>query len=107
MKELIVKIQDKVQLYQCYMPFVDGGGLFIPYDGQMAIGESIDVQLALLDANYRFNGIVIWKTPQAAVGRLRPAGVGVQVPEKSHAIVEEIETMLVAFSTDGIERFTF
>lgn len=107
MKSIHLSIHDKQQLYCSYMPFIVGGGLFVATDDVITIGETVSVDLELLDVKYSFNGRVIWVTPQDAVGRARPQGVGVQIPEQHTLICSEIETLLVALATEGLERFTF
>lgn len=107
MKTLLSNINDKRRLYQCYMPFIVGGGLFVETNEDVALGEEISLELTLFDARYSFNAVVVWLTPQDAVGRLRPQGVGVAIPEANQALAQEIETLLVALPADGLERFTF
>ncbi|MDF1758930.1 MAG: PilZ domain-containing protein [Coxiellaceae bacterium] len=107
MHQLHYVITDKKQLYQCYMPFVQQGGLFIPTGDHLELGQSIDLGLELLGAQYQLVAKVIWKTPHAVVGRMRPAGVGLQFAMDQEKMHNEIENQLAGYNPTDVERFTF
>src|SRR2546427_262470 len=77
-------IKEKSQLYNTYMPFLRGGGLFVPTAKRYSIGDDVFLLLTLLDDPERL-GIackVVWLTPPGAQGN-RVAGVGVQFADSA------------------------
>ena len=79
---LSLAIKEKVALYAAYMPYVKGGGLFIPTTKPFKIGEEVFMLLSLIEDPMKLKvvGHVIWITPTAQAGR--PQGVGVQFSQK-------------------------
>ena len=55
-------ILDKDTLYQSYMPYVSGGGLFIPSKQPVRMGEEVFVLATLPDQSQKIplTGKVIW-----------------------------------------------
>jgi type IV pilus assembly protein PilZ len=94
---LSLQIKDKASLHQAYMPFVKGGGMFVPSTKKYNLGDDVFLLLSLLDDKDRLPvaGRVVWITPSGAQGN-RQAGIGVQFPEGSDgdAVRTKIETML-------------
>ncbi len=93
---LSLNIKDRSALFAAYMPFLKGGGLFVPSDRTYQIGEEVFMLLTLLDFPEKLPvaGTVAWITPKGAQGA-RTAGVGVQFSEKdAGAAQERIETLL-------------
>ena len=84
------------QLYAAYMPFIEGGGLFIPTGKSYAIGDEVFMLLSLPDEadKLRVIGHVVWIMP-VAQGH-RPQGIGVQFTDKDrgHEARNKIEVML-------------
>lgn len=76
---LSLAIKDKNQLYGAYMPFLKGGGIFVPTPKRYSLGDEVFVMLTLLDDKERLPvaGQVVWVTPAGAQGN-RVAGIGVQ-----------------------------
>jgi type IV pilus assembly protein PilZ len=76
---LSLAIKDKGALYNAYMPFVRGGGLFVPTAKKYNLGDEVFILLTLMDEKDRLPvaGKVIWITPAGAQGN-RTAGIGVQ-----------------------------
>ncbi len=76
---LSLSIKDKQALYKSYMPFVVGGGLFVPSSKHFFLGDEVFLLLTVMEFEERLPipGKVIWITPQGAAGN-RKAGVGVQ-----------------------------
>ena len=81
---LSLAIKDKTSLYNAYMPFVKGGGLFVPTAKRYGLGDEVFILLTLMDDKDRLPiaGKVIWVTPPGAQGN-RTAGIGVQFNESS------------------------
>src|ERR1700690_25529 len=76
---LSLSIREKSALYAAYMPFIKGGGLFIPTNKVYKIGEEVFMLLTLMDdpAKHPVSGKVVWITPTGAQAA-RAQGVGVQ-----------------------------
>lgn len=76
---LSLTIKDKSALYAAYMPFIKGGGLFIPTKKEYHIGEEVFMLLSLMEDPEKLPvaGKIIWLTPIGAQGN-RSAGIGVQ-----------------------------
>jgi type IV pilus assembly protein PilZ len=93
---LSLAIKEKVALYAAYMPYVKGGGLFIPTNKPFKIGEEVFMLLSLIDDPMKLKvvGHVVWVTPAAQAGR--PQGVGVQFSEKDGGLEarNKIENLL-------------
>lgn len=81
---LSVVIKDKPALYIAYMPFLKGGGLFVPTAKSYNLGDEVFLLIALMDEKDRLpvTGKVVWITPSNAQGN-RTAGIGVQFTESA------------------------
>ncbi|MFL9610029.1 PilZ domain-containing protein [Methylobacillus sp. Pita2] len=79
---LSLAIKEKAALYAAYMPFILGGGLFIPTNKSFHIGDEVFMLLSLLDNpdKLKVAGRVVWISPVAHGNR--PQGIGVQLSEK-------------------------
>ena len=53
---LSLTIRDKSALYAAYMPFVNGGGLFIPTKKGYRLGEEVFMLLTLMDEGGQDSG---------------------------------------------------
>lgn len=93
---LSLAIKEKAALYAAYMPFVKGGGLFIPTNKSFKIGDEVFMLLSLIDDPVKLKvvGQVIWITPVTQGNR--PQGIGVQFSEKDGGIEarNKIEALL-------------
>ncbi len=94
---LSLSIKEKSALFAAYMPFVKGGGLFIPTSKSYKMGEDVFMLLSLMDeaAKLPVSGKVVWVTPPGAHGG-RTQGVGVQFAfnESGKAAQNKIEVLL-------------
>lgn len=94
---LSLTIKDKSALYNAYMPFLKGGGLFVPTTKRYVLGDEVFILLSLMDEPDRLPvaGKVAWLTPPGAQGN-RASGIGVQFNESSEgeAARTKIETIL-------------
>ncbi|KAA9132006.1 pilus assembly protein PilZ [Marinihelvus fidelis] len=86
---LSLTINDKPSLYSAYMPFVNGGGLFVQSTKRFNLGDEVFLLLTLMDLEERLPipGKVVWITPPGSQGNRRP-GIGVQfadTPDGAHA----------------------
>jgi type IV pilus assembly protein PilZ len=93
---LSLAIKEKAALYAAYMPFIKGGGLFIPTNKTYRIGDEVFMLLSLLDEPNKLKvvGHVVWVTPVTQGSR--PQGIGVQLSEKDGGIEarNKIEALL-------------
>ena len=94
---LSLSIKEKSALFAAYMPFIKGGGLFIPTNKSYRMGEEVFMLLSLMDdpARLPVSGKVVWLTPSGAHGG-RTQGVGVQFAfnESGKAAQNKIEGFL-------------
>ncbi|MGK0673408.1 MAG: PilZ domain-containing protein [Halothiobacillaceae bacterium] len=89
-------IPDKATLYASFMPFLKNGGLFLPGQNQLRMGQEIFLVLSLMNdpERIRVAAKVVWVTPPGAQGN-RPAGVGVQFLEADQGLTRaKIENYL-------------
>jgi type IV pilus assembly protein PilZ len=79
---LTLNIRDRTALYAAYMPFLKGGGIFIPTSRKYELGEEVFMILSLPQNPNRFavQGKVVWITPAGGRGN-RTQGIGVQFQE--------------------------
>lgn len=95
---LSLTIKDKNALYAAYMPFIEGGGIFVPSNKPYKLGDEVFMLLSLMDNKEKIPvaGTVVWVTPAGAQGG-RTAGVGIQFSEKDSGTARnKIETILGA-----------
>jgi len=79
---LSLAIKEKAALYAAYMPYIKGGGLFIPTNKPFKMGEEVFMLLSLVDDPVKLKvvGKVVWISPVPLNNR--PQGIGVQFSEK-------------------------
>ena len=67
---LSLSIKEKSALFAAYMPFVKGGGLFIPTSKSYKMGEEVFMLLTLMEDPVKLpvSGKVVWVTPTGAHG---------------------------------------
>ena len=94
---LSLSIKERSALFAAYMPFIKGGGLFIPTNKSYKMGEEVFMLLTLVDdpSKLPVSGKVVWVTPGGAHGG-RTQGVGVQFAfnESGKAAQNKIEGLL-------------
>ncbi|HVF62932.1 MAG TPA: PilZ domain-containing protein [Casimicrobiaceae bacterium] len=94
---LSLNIREKAALYAAYMPFIKGGGIFIPTSREYRLGEDVFMLLSLMDDPNRIavQGKVVWITPEGVQGN-RTQGIGVQFTqdETGAAAKSTIEKLL-------------
>jgi type IV pilus assembly protein PilZ len=93
---LSLNIRERAALYAAYMPFLKGGGIFIPTSRQYQLGEEVFMLLSLMDDPNRIavQGRVVWITPEGVQGN-RTQGIGVQFTQDetgatARATIEQI-----------------
>jgi type IV pilus assembly protein PilZ len=93
---LSLTIKDKNALYAAYMPYVKGGGIFVPSNRPYKLGDEVFMLLTLLESKEKIPvaGHVVWITPPGAQGG-RTAGIGIQFSEKDSGLARsKIEGLL-------------
>ena len=69
---LSLSIKDRQTLYSAYMPFVQGGGLFVQSTKRYSLGDEVFLLLTIMELEERLPipGKVVWVTPaeQQAAG---------------------------------------
>jgi type IV pilus assembly protein PilZ len=104
---MTLAIRDKNTLYSSYMPFVKGGGLFIPTTRAFELGDEVFLLLTLMEATERFpvTGKVVWINAKATGNR--PVGIGIQFGGAEGATVhKKIETYLAGALKSERPTFT-
>jgi type IV pilus assembly protein PilZ len=88
-------IKEKAALYAAYMPFIKGGGIFVPTTRVANLGDSVYVMLQLMDdpTKMPLAGKVVWISPSGIAGK--QAGLGIQFPsdpsgEKARMTIEQL-----------------
>ena len=98
---LSLAIKERSALFAAYMPYVKGGGLFIPTNSNYRLGDEVFMLLNLMgeDEKLPVAGRVIWVTPKGAQGK-RTAGIGVQFSEQDRGQTQKkIENYLAGALT--------
>lgn len=108
MDKITYSFSDSKDLYLSYMPFVLGGGLFIPGTQPVTPGAHVMLSLTLFDESitYDIQTKVIWITPFAAQGN-KLQGMGLQfIGEKARELADKIETSLVDMLKSNYPTYT-
>jgi len=93
-----IAIRDKQALYMSYMPFIEGGGIFVPSPKDHDLGDELFLLAHIMDEPepIKISGKIVWITPRGALGN-KPVGVGVQfIGEDAPKIADLIESKLGA-----------
>jgi type IV pilus assembly protein PilZ len=104
---LSLAIKDKGALYNAYMSFVKGGGLFVPTIKRYALGDEVFILLTLMEDKERLPvaGKVVWITPNGAQGN-RSAGIGVQFNDSADGETARTKIETILAGTLSSERPT-
>lgn len=92
---LQANMPDKETLQSCYMPFVTGGGLFVPSNQEVVMGQELLVIASLPNQTQKYpvTGRVIWISPRR--NGMKPQGFAIQLAgEKGIAFRNEAERTL-------------
>lgn len=105
---LSVTMDDIAVLHTAYMPFVAGGGIFIPTTPRHELGDEVFVLLGLPGDPNRIPvaGRVVWITPEGARGGKVP-GIGVRFDDRDDLVRRRINEMLTAAGSELGERETY
>jgi len=89
---------DKKSLIKAYMPFLKGGGLFLPTSTTRDMNEEIFLLVTLPESSKPIPvpGIVVWKTPKGALDS-KQQGVGIEFKgREGNSLRSRIEGLLGA-----------
>jgi len=88
-------LPNKSSLHSHYMPFLEGGGLFIPSTETYFPGDKVFLTLEILEEpdRYPVAAMVVWLTPSGAQNQ-RKQGIGVQFLSQKNLAREKIESLL-------------
>jgi len=89
-------IREKAALYAAYMPFLEGGGLFVPTTRSVRLGDELYLLLSLMDDPNRLSvtGKVVWITPGGTPQRQQGLGVQFARDEAGTRARSRIEDLL-------------
>lgn len=89
-------IREKAALYAAYMPFLDGGGLFVPTTRSVRLGDELYLLLSLMDDPNKLSvtGKVVWITPGGTPQRQQGLGVQFAKDEAGTRARSRIENLL-------------
>ncbi|MGB2260563.1 MAG: PilZ domain-containing protein [Porticoccaceae bacterium] len=92
---LALEIKDEAELYEHYMSFVSGGGLFVPTKKSHELGDDIFFLLTIYLSNepIPMTGKVVWVTHSGSSSSKRE-GVGVQFTDEQADLKIQIEQAL-------------
>ena len=63
-KMMALQLKDPTLLYNCYMPFLEHGGLFVPTEDVFSLGEDILLAVEIADYPKRFlPTTAVWPHP--------------------------------------------
>lgn len=84
---LSLSIKEKSALYAAYMPYLKGGGVFIPTTRVYRLGDEVFMLISLMDDPNKIPvaGQVAWITPAAAQGN-KTQGIGVRFNDNESSI---------------------
>jgi type IV pilus assembly protein PilZ len=84
---LSLSIKEKSALYAAYMPYLKGGGIFIPTNKPYRLGDEVFMLLSLMEDPNKLPvaGRVVWITPEGAQGN-KVQGVGVQFGDNESGV---------------------
>ncbi len=91
---LSVSLKDPMSVFNAYMPYVTGGGLFIETQKNIQLGDEVFILLQLLEQSEPtpVSAKVIWVTPKGSTS-FKP-GIGIQLGEENRELMNMIETQI-------------
>jgi len=103
-----LSIKEKSALYAAYMPFVTGGGVFVPTSRAAQLGDELYLILTLMDDPNKLaiTGKVIWITPQGVPGRQQGIGIQFASDDTGELARSKIETIIGGSAKSGRSTHT-
>lgn len=77
-KTLEYTITEQTELNLSYLPFVKGGGLFIPTEVTFYLDDPVNVKLMLMGESFQVEGKVVWITPKNSIYHIH-VGIGIEL----------------------------
>ena len=107
MQKLQLDFVSEKELYQCYMPFLQQGGLFFRAKQQYSIGTEILLEVLLPDSlEYtEIKGQVAWLTPANAQNGT-PPGIGICFIKDPEQVRNQIEKSIGRFLNSSEPTFS-
>ncbi len=106
-----IVITDKKELYRCYMPFIKGGGLFVPFSedvnaSKISPGQKVFIVFSMLDNKNKIpiNGKVVWIN---RVGNIKGYGVAFGESSAMKALKDAIEANIADLMAKKEISYTF
>ncbi len=91
-KALDYSINEQVELNLSYLPFIKGGGLFIPTEVTFYLDDMVKVKLALMGEELAIEGKVVWITPKNSIYHIH-VGIGIElIGQTAKSIGEKIRS---------------
>ena len=95
---LSLSVTDKAALYASYMPFIQGGGLFVPTSKLFQLGDEVFILLQLnnedsTSESLAIAGKVVWLTPHKPQGYVKP-GIGIQFSSSGIKALNRLEKFI-------------
>ena len=100
--------EDTRSLYQAYMPFIEGCGVFYPTEEIYQLGHDVFVFLTLPEdlGKFAVSGRIVWLNPPKKSGKRVP-GIGIQLLGRDVSKIREtMETGLKKLLDSGLPTMT-
>lgn len=99
-------LRDQMAMFNAYMPFVKGGGLFVETTKQFALGDEVFLLVEFMDQPEPIPvaASVIWVTPRGST-TYKP-GIGIQLTEENRDLMNSIETQVAEMLKSTKPTFT-
>lgn len=93
---LSLSIKEKSALAAAYMPFVKGGGLFVPTTRPARLGDEVYALVTLIDDPNKvpIPGRICWITPAGTPGRAQGIGIQFAANEAGEQARQRIENLI-------------
>lgn len=111
LKPQMLSITSKAELYRCYMSFIKGGALFIPFNDDITPakinpGQKMFIILNLMDSKQKIpiNGKVVWINRS---GMVKGYGVSFGESNAMKALKEAIENQIADLMLKKEHNYTF
>lgn len=87
-------LKDQTAMFNAYMPFVQGGGLFVETSKQHNLGDEVFLLVEFMDQSEPIPvaAKVIWVTPKGST-TYKP-GIGIQLTNDNRELMNNIETQI-------------
>ncbi|MGH8162123.1 MAG: PilZ domain-containing protein [Gammaproteobacteria bacterium] len=92
---LHLDLSDRDKLYMAWMSFIQGGGLFVPTDGDYTLGDEVFVRVDMPETGSKgVAGKIVWITPKGAL-KPREPGIGIRISRQDQGeLRRQAETLL-------------